>query len=513
MRNFLQEDEHHRVTQKGKMKKRENGVLLPISSLPSRYGIGCFSKEAYAFIDQLQAAGQSLWQILPLGSTGYGDSPYQSFSTFAGNPYFVDLEPLIARGWLTYEECDGFDWGTDETTVDYEKIYRHRFEALHLAFERSYIEADEGFRYFCAEQAEWLENYARYMAFKVHFDNQAWTEWPQPIKLRDPQACDALATELAREISFYRFIQYIFLQQWFELKRYANERGVAIVGDIPIYVAFDSADTWGEPELFCLDEDRNPTAVAGCPPDAFSSTGQLWGNPLYRWDYHRESGYAWWIRRMRHCYHLYDVVRIDHFRGFDAYYAIPFGAETAVFGEWLPGPGLELFNRLKEVLGERRVIAEDLGYLTESVLRLVKDTGYPGMKVLQFAFDAAGQSEYLPHRFSDNCVVYTGTHDNDTVQGWLLSLSAADRQFVFDYLQIDEEDSTNLHWKMIALAMGSVADLCIIPMQDLLGLGREARMNTPSTLGENWSWRMRTGAFNDEIISRLRKLTQVYGRL
>ncbi|MDD7267663.1 MAG: 4-alpha-glucanotransferase [Lachnospiraceae bacterium] len=492
------------------MKKRENGVLLPISSLPSKYGIGCLSKEAYAFVDQLQAAGQSLWQILPLGSTGYGDSPYQSFSTFAGNPYFVDLEQLIERGWLSEEECASFDWGRDETRVDYEKIYQNRFQALKIAFERSHIEADEDYRYFCAEQAEWLENYARYAAFKVHFDNRSWTEWPQPIKLREWEACDQLAAELSGEISFYRFIQYLFLRQWFNLKRYANDRGVSIVGDIPIYVAFDSADTWSEPELFCLDEDRLPTAVAGCPPDAFSATGQLWGNPLYRWEYHRDSGYAWWIRRMRHCYNLYDVVRIDHFRGFDAFYAIPFGAETAVNGEWRPGPGIELFNRLKAVLGERRVIAEDLGYLTDSVLQLVKDTGFPGMKVLEFAFDASGKSEYLPHLYPQNAVVYTGTHDNDTILGWLETLSEADRAFAFDYLQIDS--AADFHWKMIALAMGSVADLCIIPMQDLLGLGTQARINTPSTLGGNWAWRMQPGAFSEDIIARLRRMTMIYGR-
>lgn len=397
---------------------RKGGVLLPVSSIPSKYGIGTFSKQAYEFVDFLERAGQSFWQILPLGPTGYGDSPYQSFSTFAGNPYYIDLEELIKKGWLTKEECDACDFGSDDGYVDYEKIYLSRFRILKIAYERSNIKEDKEFGKFKEDNAAWLEDYALYMAVKNSFHGISWIEWEEDIRLRKPEAMKAYKEKFADEIEFYQFQQFVFAVQWLALKAYANKKKISIIGDIPIYVAFDSADTWANPELFQLDESCTPTGVAGCPPDSFSATGQLWGNPLYKWEYHKETGYEWWMHRISYCYRLYDVVRIDHFRGFDEYYFIPYGDTTAEFGHWEKGPGYDIFKVMKEKIGKKPVIAEDLGFLTPSVISLVKKTGYPGMKILQFAFDSREESDYLPHNYSNNSVVYTGTHDNDTTMGW-----------------------------------------------------------------------------------------------
>lgn len=489
---------------------RKSGILMAVSSLPSPYGIGAFSREAYDFVDFLEKAGQKLWQILPLGPTGYGDSPYQSFSTFAGNPYFIDLESLIQKGWLTEKECASCDFGTDETQVDYEKIYLSRFKILKKAYERSNIEADDEFRAFCEKNAYWLEDYALYMAVKDAMGGKSWAEWDEDIRLRKPQAMKEYGSKYAAQAGCYRFQQYLFSRQWQALKAYANAKGIRIVGDIPIYVAFDSADTWAGPKLFQLDENNIPTKVAGCPPDAFSATGQLWGNPLYRWDYHEKTGYEWWMRRIAYCYELYDIVRIDHFRGFDEYYAIPYGDATAEFGSWQPGPGYEIFRAMKEKLGKKEVIAEDLGFLTKSVIRLVKKSGYPGMKIIQFAFDSREESDYLPHNYDKNCVVYTGTHDNDTTLGWYQSLNRKDRDFAKRYLAIKSvKDVPEI---FIRSCMASVADTCVIPMQDYLGLGSEARMNIPSTLGGNWQWRMKKGQCSDELAGYIRKMSKLYGR-
>lgn len=489
---------------------RASGILLPISSIPSSYGIGTFSKEAYEFVDFLKEAGQTYWQILPLGPTGYGDSPYQSFSTFAGNPYYIDLEQLIEKGWLKKESCDKADTGDQEAYVDYEKIYRTRFQLLREAFENSQIEKDPEFAEFAEKNKDWLLDYALYMAVKDEHKGKSWAEWEDDIRLRQKKAMDQYTKRLKDEILFYEFQQYLFAQQWKQLKAYAKEKGIQIIGDIPIYVAFDSADTWAGPELFQLDEKGMPTGVAGCPPDAFSATGQLWGNPLYRWDYHRQTGYEWWLRRISYCFELYDVVRIDHFRGFDEYYSIPYGNRTAEFGKWEPGPGYELFKVMKEKLGNKPVIAEDLGYLTPSVRKLVKKTGYPGMKILQFAFDESEKSDYLPYHYTTNSVVYTGTHDNDTTVGWYASLSRHDKEFLKKYLHI--KNGKTVHLDLIRAALGSVSDTAVIPMQDYLGLGSEARINMPSTLGDNWKWRMKKGQISGELAKQVCELSRLYGR-
>ena len=491
---------------------RRNGMLLPIASLPSPYGIGGFSKEAYEFIDLLEETGQKLWQILPLGPTSYGDSPYQSFSTFAGNPYFIDLDTLAEKGWLTREACEASDYGDNESYIDYGRIYNSRFVLLKQAFLNSDILSDEKFTEFCKANQHWLPDYALYMALKNQNDGKSWIEWEEEIRLRKPEAVEYYKKELEEECNFYEFLQYEFHEQWTKVKEYAHEKGIQIVGDVPIYVAFDSADTWANPELFQLDEKNLPLGVAGCPPDAFSATGQLWGNPLYNWAYHKKTGYDWWLKRIAYCFDLYDIVRIDHFRGFDEYYSIPYGDETAVNGHWEKGPGMDLFDTVKEKLGELDIIAEDLGFLTESVFQLLKDSGYPGMKVLQFAFDPSEDSDYLTYKYQRNCVVYTGTHDNDTTAGWFEKLSDGDREVALRYMNSFYTPKEEQHWDLIALAMRSTADTCIIPVQDFLGLGSEARINMPSTLGDNWKWRMTKGAFSEELKEKIRHMTKLYGR-
>ena len=491
---------------------RRNGMLLPIASLPSPYGIGGFSKEAYEFIDLLEETGQKLWQILPLGPTSYGDSPYQSFSTFAGNPYFIDLDTLAEKGWLTKEACEASDYGDNESYIDYGRIYNSRFVLLKQAFLNSDILSDEKFTEFCKANQHWLPDYALYMALKNQNDGKSWIEWEEEIRLRKPEAVECYKRELEEECNFYKFLQYEFHEQWTKVKEYAHKKGIQIVGDVPIYVAFDSADTWANPELFQLDEKNLPLGVAGCPPDAFSATGQLWGNPLYNWAYHKKTGYDWWLKRIAYCFDLYDLVRIDHFRGFDEYYSIPYGDETAVNGHWEKGPGMDLFNTVKEKLGELDIIAEDLGFLTESVFQLLKDSGYPGMKVLQFAFDPSEDSDYLTYKYQRNCVVYTGTHDNDTTAGWFEKLSDGDKEVALRYMNSFYTPKEEQHWDLIALAMRSTADTCIIPVQDFLGLGSEARINMPSTLGDNWKWRMTKGAFSEELKEKIRRMTKLYGR-
>ncbi|MBP3205591.1 MAG: 4-alpha-glucanotransferase [Lachnospiraceae bacterium] len=491
---------------------RQQGILMPIASIPSAYGIGTFGKESYRFVDFLEKAGQTLWQILPLGPTGYGDSPYQTFSTFAGNPYFIDLEMLITDGLLTRKECDSCSFDGDTGSIDYEKIYYARFPLLRKAFERGYatIRVTDSYLEFEQNNAYWLEDYALYMAVKDSFGGVCYIEWPEDIRRRKKAALNRYRKKLREEIDFYKFQQYLFFTQWSALKAYANERKIEIVGDIPIYVAFDSADTWADPRLFRMDRQGYPTAVAGCPPDYFSETGQLWGNPLYDWDYHKETGYDWWMKRFAHCYELYDVVRIDHFRGFDEYWAVPYGEPTAVNGEWLKGPGYELFATLKKRLGKKRIIAEDLGFMTDGVRKLVKRTGFPNMKILQFGFDSAGESEYLPHKYEHNCVVYTGTHDNDTTVGFIRQMCAKDLKFAKKYLHC--KNDKKLCREMIRAGIASVADLCIIPMQDWLELDNKARINIPSTLGENWKWRMDPGALTDDLAKRIYKMTKLYGR-
>ena len=486
---------------------------MPISSLPSDYGIGCFSKSAYEFVDWLKEAGQTYWQILPLGPTSYGDSPYQSFSTFAGNPYFIDLDTLVEEGVLDKKDCEKVNWGKKPDEVDYEKIYKGRYPLLRKAYENSDISKNPDYQKFVAENSWWLSDYALFMAVKDRFEGVEWTKWAEDIRLRWNNAMDYYREELYFDIEFQQYMQFKFYEQWMKLKSYANSKGIQIIGDIPIYVAFDGADTWASPELFQFDEENNPVAVAGCPPDDFSATGQLWGNPLYDWEYHKKTEYDWWIKRIRHCLKLYDVVRIDHFRGFDEYYSIPYGNKTAVDGTWMPGPGMDLFRTIEEKLGKLNIIAEDLGFLTESVLQMLSDSGFPGMKVIQFAFDPNGGSAYLPHNYPENSVVYTGTHDNDTTRGWYHSTDKATRDFAKEYMNAQRLDEDDLAWDFIRLAMSSKANLCVTPMQDLLNLDGKARINVPSTLGGNWTWRMEKGQFDEETVKRLKRMTWLYERL
>lgn len=492
---------------------RASGILMGISSVPSKYGIGCFSKEAYDFVDQLKKAGQQYWQILPLGPTGYGDSPYQSVSTFAGNPYFIDLETLIDKKLLTKEECESCDWGGSESYVDYEKMYLSRYKLLRKAYERADLKNDPDYAVFLKKEKDWLLDYCLFMAIKNAQNGKCWSDWPEELKDRHSKAVKEAEKELAEEVGFYSFQQYCFTTQWNKLKEYANEKGIQIIGDVPIYVALDSSDAWANPEMLQFDEDYNPKAVAGCPPDAFSAIGQLWGNPLYDWKKLKKDNYGWWVQRMSHSLKLYDVVRIDHFRGFDEYYAIPYGDETAENGEWEKGPGMELFRALHKEIKELRVIAEDLGFLTESVLEMLKESGFPGMKVLQFAFDGSEDSSYLPYKYDSNCVVYTGTHDNETTKGWLENLQGHDLKFVREYINCYEQPVNDCVWALIRMALSSVAELAIIPIQDYLCLGNEARMNVPSTLGDNWKWRLTKNQISETTLYHMREVTRIYGRL
>jgi 4-alpha-glucanotransferase len=492
---------------------RASGILMPVFSLPSRYGIGSFSKSAYQFVDMLKKAGQKYWQILPLCPTSYGDSPYQSFSTYAGNPYFIDLDQLIEEKLLTRKECQACDFGDDPQDIDYGKLYENRFKLLRKAYERANVGEDQEFEAYRRENAWWLDDYALFMAVKDRFDGVAWNEWAEDIRLRWSNAMDYYRRELYYEIEFYSYLQFVFMKQWKKLKNYANINGIEIIGDIPIYVAFDSADAWANPELFQFDSENLPTAVAGCPPDGFSADGQLWGNPLYRWDYHRETGFDWWIRRIAYCSELYDVVRIDHFRGFDEYYSIPYGDTTARNGHWEKGPGIALFEAAKNRLGELNIIAEDLGYITDSVKKLVADSGFPGMKVLEFAFDSREKSDYLPYTYEKNSVVYTGTHDNETIAGWYAGLDKSDLKMCTDYMNIDRIPGKEYHWDFIRLAMLSVSDLCVIPIQDYLGLDNCARINHPSTLGTNWRWRLAKGQLSASLLKEIREMTRISGRL
>ena len=492
---------------------RASGILMPVFSLPSRYGIGSFSKSAYQFVDMLKKAGQKYWQILPLCPTSYGDSPYQSFSTYAGNPYFIDLDQLIEEKLLTRKECQACDFGDDPQDIDYGKLYENRFKLLRKAYEKANVGEDQEFEAYRRENAWWLDDYALFMAVKDRFDGVAGNEWAEDIRLRWSNAMDYYRRELYYEIEFYSYLQFVFMKQWKKLKNYANINGIEIIGDIPIYVAFDSADAWANPELFQFDAENLPTAVAGCPPDGFSADGQLWGNPLYRWDYHRETGFDWWIRRIAYCSELYDVVRIDHFRGFDEYYSIPYGDTTARNGHWEKGPGIALFEAAKNRLGELNIIAEDLGYITDSVKKLVADSGFPGMKVLEFAFDSREKSDYLPYTYEKNSVVYTGTHDNETIAGWYAGLDKSDLKMCTDYMNIDRIPGKEYHWDFIRLAMLSVSDLCVIPIQDYLGLDNRARINHPSTLGTNWRWRLAKGQLSASLLKEIREMTRISGRL
>ena len=498
--------------------KRFSGVLLSVTSLPSKYGIGCFDKAAYDFVDWLEKAGQRYWQILPLGSTshcGAFDSPYQAYSAFAGNPYLISLEALIEEGVLTREECDAMDFGSDSRKVDYQALYENRLPLLRKAYERSNISENGSFQSFCAENFWWLDDYALFMAVREFFGGTGWTQWPEDIRMHYGFALDYYREKLYFEVEFQKYLQYQFYEQWSRLKKYANDKNILIVGDMPIYVSPDGSDVWAQPELFQLDEQNRPTQIAGCPPDSFAADGQVWGNPLYRWDHHRATGYHWWVTRMWYSYKLYDMVRLDHFRGFDEYFAIPAGSTSAKDGHWEKGPGMDLFHTLRWKLGDRAVIAEDLGLMTDGVRQLVLDSGYPNMKVIQFAFDTediGGANEYLPHNYTGNCVVYTGTHDNETIGGWFAGLSPEGKTQVRDYVSDRESADERMYRKLIDLAMRCCADTCIIPMQDWLGLDNTSRMNTPGTVDGNWSWRLTQGQVTEELCEDVRNTTKRFGR-
>jgi len=492
---------------------RTAGILMAISSLPSPWGVGTMGKAAREFVDFLSRAGQRYWQILPIGPTGFGDSPYQSFSSYAGNPYLIDLDELEREGLLRREEYCELDWGSQADRVDYGLIYRNRFTVLRKSARRVRGRQGSDLLAFCQREKKWLEDYALYMALKEDNGGASWFQWPEALRLRQEQALARAREELAEEIDFWKTVQYLFYRQWNALHQYAKQKNVLIIGDLPIYVAADSVDVWAEPGQFCLDEMGKPTLVAGCPPDGFSADGQLWGNPIFRWDVMKKEGYHWWLDRLSYQFKIYDVLRIDHFRGFDSYYAIAYGEKTARNGRWLQGPGKEFFRVVRQKLGDRPLIAEDLGYLTQSVIELLEDTGYPGMKVLEFGFDSRDESgsDYLPYQCHRNSVVYTGTHDNDTIIGWLNTMDPADADYAKRYLRLTEEEGWN--WGMMREAWATQSDLAIMQMQDILGLGSEARMNTPSTLGGNWQWRALPGAYNEELASRLRLEMKTYHRL
>ena len=489
---------------------RESGILMHITSLPEKYGVGTMGKRAYAFVDFLNNAGQSYWQILPLNPTGYGDSPYQSCSTFAGNHYLIDLQTLVEEGLLIPEEVENIQWNWREDKTDYGLLYNNRLNVLRLAYGR--FQGGEEFDAFCQNNGSWLPDFALYMALKDKFGGAAWYQWEQGLKFRNPDAIWNARQELREEIRFYSFVQFLFRKQWTALRAYAHSKGVRLIGDVPIYVPYDSVDAWSNPELFQFDEGLNPVDVAGCPPDAFSADGQLWGNPLYRWEKLEQDGYAWWIRRLEAAGELYDVIRMDHFRGFESYWAVPFGDATARGGKWVKGPGMNFINTVKEKLPQIQLIAEDLGFLTQEVLDLRDDSGFPGMKVLEFAFDSREPSEYLPHTYTRNSVCYTGTHDNMTMRQWFDTSDAAAVEYAKEYMHLTEDEG--LVWGTIRTAMSSVSNMCIVPIQDYLDLGGEARMNFPGTLSDsNWTWRAKDGVINDDLAKRIYSLTKLYGRL
>ena len=511
---------------------RESGILMPVSSLPGPYGIGCFGAEALKFVDFLAAAGQHIWQLLPLSPTGYGDSPYQSCSAFAGNPYFIDLDALKADGLLTAAQLKAEPWGTDPLSVDYGTLYTSRYKVLRAAY-AAWREKYAG-RFGCAHyypddyyaftltNESWLNDYALYMALKTANGMKSWAEWPREYRLRDAGALAKFAAGQEEEIGFWKFLQYEFAVQWKKVKDYANEKGIKILGDIPIYVSADSVDAWVGGELFELDAQGGFARVAGCPPDYFSADGQLWGNPLYNWPYHKQTGYAWWVRRVRHALGIYDLLRIDHFRGFDTYWAIPAGSSTARTGKWENGPGMDLFRALEAALGKLPIIAEDLGDLVPSVRKLLADSTFPGMKVLQFAF-GGGDNEYLPHNHVKNSVVYPGTHDNTTLTDWWVNAAPAkEKANAAAYLHLTpckptakEVSAVRTDAARIALlraALGSVADRAIIPMADWLGLGAEAHLNTPGKLGGNWAWRAAEGFDTALLAGRIEAECAVYCR-
>ena len=489
---------------------RQSGILMHITSLPGPYGVGTMGENAYKFVDFLQSAGQSCWQILPLNPTGYGDSPYQSFSSWAGNPYLIDLDILVKEGLLRQEELEGICWETTPNRVDFGLQYTRRYPILRTAHER-FVPGEE-YDTFCRENTFWLNNYALFMAIKDALGGAPWLTWPEGLKTCRPEALEEQRQKLRKDLDFYRFLQYQFFRQWKALRRYANEKGIRIIGDIPIYVPLDSADVWANPHLFQLDSSLRPTSVAGCPPDSFTADGQLWGNPLYDWPIHEKTGYRWWIRRLSAAAAMYDVVRIDHFRGLESYWSVPAQDETAKNGHWCPGPGMSFVHAVREALPGLDFIAEDLGYITPEVRKLQQNSGYPGMKVLEFAFDSREESDYLPHLYPVDSVCYTGTHDNPPLGQWLEEAAPEDVACAKAYLGLNQEEG--YIWGIIRGAMSSVSRLCVVQLQDYLELGIGARMNKPGSLScANWTWRAEKNQLTPALAEKIRSVTKRYGRL
>ncbi|MBY7000172.1 4-alpha-glucanotransferase [Clostridium botulinum] len=491
--------------------RRSSGIIMHIASLPEEFGIGTFGKEAYEFADFLKESHQKYWQILPIGPTSYGDSPYQSFSAFAGNPYFIDFNLLKKDGLLKSKDYSNLNFGKDKEDIDYGLIFVEKMKVLRKAYERFKLNLPTDLKEF-EEENQWLNDYSLYMALKSKFELKSWQKWDIDIKLRKKEVLNKYKEELKDEINLWKFIQYKFFEQWTNLKKYVNDLDIEIIGDIPIYVAEDSADIWANPKAFLLDEETLvPLKVSGCPPDNFAVTGQLWGNPIYNWDYIDKTNYKWWIDRMKQSSKLYDVIRIDHFRGFESYWSIPYGDPTAENGEWVKGPGMKLFNAIKKELGDIKIIAEDLGFLTDEVVKFREESGFPGMRVLQFAFVGDAANRDLPHNYEENCIAYTGTHDNNTFRGWLEKTGTEEEiEASIKYLGLNKEEGYN--WGFIRGVWSSKAYLSIALIQDFLNLGNESRINVPSTLGQNWRWRAKEDVFTDELAEKIYEITKMYGR-
>lgn len=492
--------------------RRSSGILLHPTSLPNEYGIGTLGKEAYNFVDFLYNAKQKLWQILPLGPTGFGDSPYQCFSAFAGNPLLISFEKLIELELLEIADMQSMP-KFNKSKVEFGKVINYKYPLLRKAFKRfkqnSSTDMENEYFHFCTKNLSWLSDYSLYTALKEHFDMKSWHNWPQEIILCEDHAINILMPQLVENIEFQKFMQFIFFKQWNDLKYYANNKGIKIIGDIPLYVAYDSADAWANPALFQFDEEHKPLKVAGVPPDYFSKTGQLWGNPIYDWNFHKQTNFAWWIERVKHNFNLFDIVRVDHFRGLAAYWAVPYGDATAEKGEWVLCPGKELFQTLKDTLGELPIIAEDLGLITPDVIELREEFNLPGMKILQFAFDTSEENNYLPHTYTHNSVVYTGTHDNNTTLGWFQNAKKEEKKLVYDYTNAKDND---ICFAFIQLAFASVANIAIIPMQDVLKEDEDARMNFPGSSTGNWQWRFKKSNLSSTLEKKLSKLATIYFR-
>lgn len=490
--------------------KRSSGILMHISSLPGEYGIGDFGKGAYKFIDFLEMAGQKNWQILPLGPTSFGDSPYQSFSVFAGNPYFIDLDDFLNLGYLKREDIDNFDLGNNPEKVNYGLLYENKLSLLKIAYENSKEMLQEKLTEFYKANLDWIRGFSLFMTIKSLHNNNSWYNWDIEYKNYNSDRVKEFEGENRDKIFFWVFTQYFFMEHWLRLKEYANKKGISIIGDLPIYTAEDSSDIWENPSIFKLNEDYTPEFVAGVPPDDFADKGQLWGNPLYDWEQMKDNGYNWWINRIVHSFKLFDIVRIDHFKGFESYWQIPYGEENAINGTWERGPGLDLFNKIRDDLGELDIIIEDLGFNTCELKKLVKETGYPNMNVLQFAFNPDEESDYLPHNMKEKSVVYTGTHDNSTVKSWIENMDCEEFKYIVKYLKLNFDEGLN--WGIIRGAWASPANMAIAPMQDFLNLGSRSRMNTPSTLGNNWLWRVKKEDLSFDLANKIRDLNKIYWR-